>query len=482
VRVGVEPAIRTTLGIPVDLELLSRDELIERISALEALVLAQQREIEEHRRAPKRQAAPFSRGKKDGQKKRPGRKPGRGPFDFRRPPPPEQVTENIDVPPPDTCPECGASELIFDRFEEAYTIDIPERPTPEVTRFRSATCHCGRCGKSGIRGRHPRLPPDQRGATACGVGPRAYAAAHSIHYGFGTPVQKTPAIIKELAGVELTQSAITQHALRQAERPTLCAAYDKLRDAVRTSSVAQSDDTGYRVNGESAQLMVFATPDTEKGPGITVYPIRPQHRNEEVREVIPGDYQGTLVTDRGRSYDAKELNAVKQQKCIFHVGRSIDAVLETKVGAAREFGKHLLDLLDKALEHWHGWHEGKRRGWHKEAARIAAAITHALRPRKLTDAANQRLLNELGYHDDRGNLTRFLTDPNIPATNNLSERELRLPIQARKVSHCSKNDRGARAAERHSTIIRTVQRRRPASLIAEVQPILCAPNQQGRPA
>lgn len=48
----------------------------------------------------------------------------------------------------------------------------------------------------------------------------------------------------------------------------------------------------------------------------TVYQIRSQHRNEEVREVVPADYLGVMGTDRGRSYDAQELQGVKQQKCI----------------------------------------------------------------------------------------------------------------------------------------------------------------------
>ena len=45
----------------------------------------------------------------------------------------------------------------------------------------------------------------------------------------------------------------------------------------------------------------------------TVYQIRRRHRNEEVREVIPKDYAGVLVTDRGISYDAQELAAVKRR-------------------------------------------------------------------------------------------------------------------------------------------------------------------------
>ena len=73
--------------------------------------------------------------------------------------------------------------------------------------------------------------------------------------------------------------------------------------------------------------MIFVT-DT-----ATVFQVRAQHRNEEVREVIGDDYPGVLVTDRGKSYDAKELEGVKQQKCIPHALRSINRGAGDQAGA-----------------------------------------------------------------------------------------------------------------------------------------------------
>ena len=58
----------------------------------------------------------------------------------------------------------------------------------------------------------------------------------------------------------------------------------------------------------------------------------------------------------------------------------------------------------------------------------------------MPDRDNGRLQNELGWHDDRGNLLRFLDDPSIEPTNNRAERALRGAVIARKVSHCSKTE------------------------------------------
>jgi transposase len=99
----------------------------------------------------------------------------------------------------------------------------------------------------------------------------------------------------------------------------------------------------------------------------------------------------------------------------------------------------------------------------------------------MRDPDNQRLLDELGWHDERGNLTRFLSDPSVPPTDNLSERELRLPIQARKVSQCVKNDRGAHALEVHTSVIRTAQRRQPTSLLDALRLLYFGPQPQAPP-
>ena len=115
------------------------------------------------------------------------------------------------------------------------------------------------------------------------MGRRVMAAAHVLHYGVGIPVRRVPVVLRALTGVELSQGAITQDALRRAQG-AVGDAYQRLRESVRESAVVHTDDTGWRVDGESAFLMAFETEDA------TVYQVRGRHRNEEVREVVPGDY------------------------------------------------------------------------------------------------------------------------------------------------------------------------------------------------
>ena len=404
-------------------------------------------------RAGKRQAAPFSKGKRTDKPRRPGRKPGMGNFSYRKPSSVDELTAPItDVAvEASSCPGCGGV-LEREGVDVAYVTDIPAMPRPEVRGYRVQVCRCRDCGRR-VRGRHPEVGPDQYGASAHQVGRRVMAAAHVLHYGVGIPVRRVPSVLRALTGVELSQSAITQDALRRVHG-AVGDAYRRLRESVRQSAVVHTDDTGWRVGGESAFLMAFETDDA------TVYQVRSRHRNEEVREVVPADYAGVMVTDRARSYDAQALSGVRQPAAasLAHVLRSISEVVETRVGRGRSFGKRLSELLREAME----LRESERRGevvdYGGETERLRREVSHHLRDRPMPDRDNWRLQNELGWQDDRGNLLRFLDDPAIEPTNNWAERALRGAMIARKVSHCSKTEGGADAFGAFTSVIRTLAR------------------------
>lgn len=433
---------------------LSREELIALIVEQQRLIAELRAEIEQLKRSPGRQAAPFSKEHPKANPKRPGRKPGQGPF-LRRAAPLQAPTETVAAQVPECCPACGG--LLDPIGEEgATTTELPLRPQPVVTAWRVPLCRCRKCGKR-VRGTAPGLAPDQTGATAHRVGPGVMAAAHALHYSIGVPVRKVPAILQELTGVSLTQSAVTQDALRRS-KGSVGAAYQALRQAVPQAPVVYTDDTGWRVGGQAAFLMGF---DTDQA---TVYQIRPQHRNEEVREVIPADYGGVLVSDRGKSYDAEALDSMLKQKCLAHLLRNISEVVKSKQGRARQFGARLKVLLREGLALWHARRDLTPEDFHAGHRELDAKLTHQLRNRVLRDDDNQRLLNGIGTQHDRGHLLRFLTTQGVEPTNNRAERILRPAVIARKVSHCSKNQSGANAFAAFASLAQTALKNRSASV------------------
>jgi hypothetical protein len=306
------------------------------------------------------------------------------------------------------------------------------------------------------------------------------AAAHALHYGVGIPMRKVPAVLETLTGVRLTQGAIAQDAMRRAAG-VVGLAYERLRASVSEAPVVHTDDTGWRVGGKPAYLMAFET------DAATVYQIRSRHRHEVVQEVIPADYPGIMVTDRGRSYDARAFDGVQQQKCLAHFLRSIHDVVDTTRGRARDFGEQLKAPLQEALALWHAQRDGPVPDFKVEAEALQVELTYQLRHRRLKDPDNQRLLNELGWHHDRGSWLRFLADPRIEPTNNraeralrpaVAERALRPAVIVRKVSHGSKNSRGAHAFVAFTSVVWTRAQNGIESLVDGLYHLFRAPNVQ----
>jgi transposase len=437
------------------LESLSRGELIQIILDQHRMIGQLRAEVEQLKR--RGGAAPFSKGTRKPDPKPPGRKPGQGFFRFRSAPEQSSEVEVVDVPVAERCcPDCGGA-LGKTRREIVSTTDIPAQLQPEVQRYAVEIRECGQCGRK-VRGQHPEVIPGQHGATAHRVGPRIKALAHVLHYMHGVPVRKTPAIIEELTGVRITQGAITQDAMKQT-RGAVGATYEALRASVRDQPVVHTDDTGWRVGGEPAFLMAFVN------PSLSVYQVRSQHRNEEVRELIPADFGGIMVCDRGRSYDAAELEAVAQQKCLSHLIRNAAKVVQEKTGRARQFGQQLKDLLQRALLLSANRMEMKLKDYCRQAEALDEELTAHLKDRTFRDQDNQRLLNGVGAQHDRGHVLRFLAESGVEPTNNRAERDLRPAVIARKVSHCSKNEQGGRAFEAFASVIHTIRKRHPAGIV-----------------
>lgn len=405
-------------------------------------------EIQDLKRSLHRQAAPFSKGKPVKNPKKPGRKTGQGIF-TRRQAPLETPGIMIEAEAPPNCPACGGA-LELDGFEHATTLDLPEQPKPTVTGYRVAVCHCLKCGKK-VRGTAAGLAPDQYGATAHRVGARVKAAALTLYYGIGLPLRKVPLVLKELAGVSITQSALTQAAL-QCAKGAAGEQYQRIRDGIRESPFVHTDDTGWRIGGKTAYLMGFETDQA------AVYQIRPRHRNEEVRELIPANFKGVMLGERGRSYDAKEFDNVEQQKCLSHILRNIQDVVKTKRGWGQRFGLQTKALLQEGMALWRARKGLPEAEYMAKVVALEAALTHQLRDRILEDDDNQKLLNGLGAQQDEGHLLRFLAAPFPEPTNNRAERMLRPAVIARKVSQCSKNEAGAYAFSVFVSIAQTARK------------------------
>src|ERR1700694_1042263 len=140
------------------------------------------RQLEQAQRANKRQAAPFSRGRRNANPKPPGRKSGAAYGQRYRKAIPENVDEVIAVPLPEQCGCGGALEV--EKIEAQYQQEIVRKTI--WRRFKIAIGRCQRCGQR-VQGRDPRQTSDALGAAAVQLGPNALALAVKMNKGLGMP-------------------------------------------------------------------------------------------------------------------------------------------------------------------------------------------------------------------------------------------------------------------------------------------------------
>lgn len=460
----------------IDLDKLaeaSREELLEVIEVLCAEVARLRAEVEELKRKKARSATPFSKGTGKENPKKPGRKKGDGkPVERRNAPEikPEDEVKRLCVALEEgqkeqtVCPDCGGSLELS--IEEASIIDMPQQVKREITVFEVEILRCAECGRILARGTHPDLAADQYGATAHRVGPRVKALGHLARIDFGVTQRKTPGLLKEVSGIELTQSALNQDALKHGSEDGLVGILaEVIKEEVKSSLRIHTDDTGWKIGGKRAQLMGFFSEET------SYYQIRLKHRVQEVTEVIDPEIceaNATIViTDRFKTYDAKELECIAMQKCLSHILKNLSDQLEDKRGRARSYCENLKALFKQSLELWHRYRrqEIELSDYLERGRELDEQLTCLLRARPMRDEDNARMQRELNKHHQRGNLLRFLKDPSIEPTNNFAERMLRPGVIARKVSHCSKTGRGAAAYAAFMSVVQTLKLRKVPSLL-----------------
>jgi transposase len=374
------------------------------IEALRAEVERLKKELEEARRAGKRQAAPFSKGAPESNPKRPGRKPGHPPS-HRTAPPPEQIDRTVEVPMPPNCPGChaplGAAPVTV---HDQYQIDLPE-PKPVITRFRVPVARCPACYRR-VQGRPPSRPPTPWGLRPSSMGPDCSASP------------------------------------RRLAQPS----YDRLVEAARHSAVQHVDETGWKIGGRSAWLWVFAD------ARATVYRIRGSRGHEVVVEVLGDDYQGVLVSDCFLAYDP--LNFTKS-KCSAHLLKRCSEVEQSKSRGAVRFSRRVAALLRRAMALKRRRGTISDHGYAVLRGRVHAALDRLLAG-TYTDPDNARLAKLLRKHRD--SVLRFLDHDGVDATNNLAEREVRPAVIARELSAGNRTEGGAEAHAVLASVFRTYRR------------------------
>jgi len=207
---------------------------------------------------------------------------------------------------------------------------------------------------------------------------------------------------------------------------------EKLITWYRNSWVRHADETGWRTEGKNGYAWLFATPQ------ISIFLFRKTRSGEVARYVLGQEaLPGFLVVDRYGGYNRAPCAI---QYCYAHLKRAVED-LEKEFPDSPEilaFTGTLVPLLSAAM--------GLRNQaitdeeFYRKASEVKSSIIEAI-----TSPATHLGIRNIQdiFQTQEKRLYHWAEDRNVPADNNLSERDLRPTVIARKVSFGSGSDAGA---------------------------------------
>jgi Transposase IS66 family/zinc-finger binding domain of transposase IS66 len=344
----------------------------------------------------------------------------RHPGVFRPEPPPETPFLEHDVHP-QQCTHCGSAALEATRqFEDHLVADIPE-PKLEWHRYRRHIYRCRACQRT-CQGRGDLELPGAH------LGPRArlltcYSRAH-----LGISLGKTRDLLHDFFGLTVSRAGLLGH-LRWGGtlfEPVV----EELLQRLRNSPVVQGDETGWRINGQTAWAWCF------RDPSLALFLID-RHRSRDVLVRVLGEsFAGTLVSDFYAAYSGLDC---PKQRCLVHLLRELAKLREELPGpSVRAFIQPLITLFQDAIQLGKERDQRSRKAFAQARQAILDRFDDLLLNSRSRHPECLRIWRRLFQHCDE--LFTFLNDPRVPADNNGCERDIRSLAAAR-------NDGGVHRAQ-----------------------------------
>lgn len=407
-------------------ELTRRSE--EETSELKARVLELENELLKSQREAKRQAAPHRRRMRipKGEHKKPGRPEGHEPA-WRRPPPAEEVDETVEVPLEHCCPDCGDELVDFERHVHHVT-DLPEIPKLKVTKYVTYSGRCP-CCRQRWNSRAADQPSFATGAAGTSIGHNALALATQMRTRLGVTLRKLAGFFTDVFGMPISPAGLL--GVLDRASTALEPSYEAIQTALQESDVVCADETGWRLNSESAWAWVFTNYQ------YTLYTISRSRGHQIPLGVLGPEFKGCLLTDCFSGYDPLPYD---KAKCMAHLIRSLADVEELQTRGAVRFPRAALQILRDAMDL-------RRRkpnlppGYYDEGVAELEARLDQLLAGNITEPKNLRLAKRLRKH--REHLLTFLYRSEVDPTNNQAERQIRPLVIQRKLSAGNRSERGA---------------------------------------
>ena len=329
-----------------------------------------------------------------------------------------------------TCPDCGS--ILEDKGTKTRAvIDCQPVKMKKVVYYLERK-RCPRCKKI-ISARPPGV------LAKCLYSNQLLAYVAFQHYIYGNTLGQ----IEKQTGIGYSSLVDAMHQLSKRLKDVP----NSLIEVYRDSEVKHADETGWRTDGNNGYAWLFCTPK------ISIFRVR-RTRSASVPREIFGEkpVPGVLVVDRYNGYNKMPCSI---QYCYAHLLRTVkdlekdfpeNAEIKSFVEAlapqlTNAISLRTLDITDKQFK--------------RQAAKIKNEIIDITNG-QARHPAIQKIQDIFREKSDR--LYHWAEDRNVPADNNLAERELRPLVIARKISFGSQSDAGAKTREILMTVLHTLKK------------------------
>jgi transposase len=351
------------------------------------------------------------------------------------------------------CGHCGAdvSQSPQEPCEAYDRIELPPI-APEITRvsLRGGVCPC--CSKRFKACAPAGLEPGSP------FGPNLRAFVIYLRFTQGVAFERLSRLMREVFGLSISEGALVN--ILAAARERFAAASAAIRAKLLSGSVICSDETGLRVGKRSWWLWVFHH-------GQNAFFLTHPRRSKDAVEQFLGDVRpDAWVSDR---YGAQAGWAEKdQQVCLAHLLRDTQYIIDEGDGVFAPALRHFIGLACDEAERRDTWNDVTlnlhRRRLEAEFGRVLA-----LTPAHPAGVKWKSTIEKLRPH-----LLVFMSNRDVPPTNNESERSLRPCATYRKITNGFRSQWGAiQYADIRSAI--ETGRRQSIGALQAIQNILAAP-------
>jgi transposase len=336
---------------------------------------------------------------------------------------------------PSACAGCGAplTEAMATGHAARQVVDLPEPQPLVVTEHRAHECRCAACGAQ-TRAAFPDwvTAPVQYGKRIGAF------VLYLLHYQL-LPEKRLAVLMADLFGVPLATATIARISQDCARRVLSFAI--AVRNQVAAAPVKHMDETGFRIGGKTQWLHIAST------TLLTFY------RVSAKRGSLLGNVAGIVVHDHWHPYYT--LKGVLHALCNAHHLRELKALVEIE---KEDWARRMQRLLRRAC---HAVNLVRAQDVplrpelialieRRYDAIVAEGLAfHAAQPALIKARPRGRPPRRVGHNlllrlsTRKSDVLRFLTDPSVPFTTNLAERDGRMMKLRQKISGGFRSERGA---------------------------------------